>query len=174
MTLHANVNKRCIMLNGLLGSKAHSNFGNSFYNYACHTHNDSIMRYMESFSQYEKHFLVKKLEECDKLENNWLMQNGWGETKTDIEDVKVKCLNGEERNKLLNPIFFTEDEMEHLKNKMDKIKDYFESINNQHQLLWFRQRSPIVRTIVTIFNEYSHIELISLYENLKEREEKDK
>jgi hypothetical protein len=169
----ASVGKRCILLNGLFGSAKYSDFGNTFYNYACHTDNDSIIQYMESFSKYEKHFVVIKLEDNGKVKNSYIMQNGWGETKIDMEDANVKSLTGAERDKLLDPIFFTEDEMEHLNNKIAQIKDYFESIDNKHSILWFRQRSPIVKTILKSFDEYSHVELVSLYENLMERERKD-
>lgn len=168
----SNVNKRTLIYNALLKPKP-DDFGNALYNYGCFTDSDEIIQNIRCFSLCEKHYVVKKLDETGKLKakNDWLMQNGWGETKTDIEESSGFESNATLRNKLLDPLYFSEDELGNLEKKLERFRVFLQGCTNKHQDMWFRQRAPIFSNILKIFDEFSHVELIVLYEHLKEKEE---
>jgi hypothetical protein len=99
------------------------------------------------------------------------MQNGWGETKTDMEESSGFEPNAPLRNKLLDTLFFSEAELSDLEKELERFKVYLQGCTNRHKDLWFRQRSPIFQNILRIFDEFSHVELIVLYRHLISKEE---
>jgi hypothetical protein len=161
-----------LIYNALIKPKP-DDFGNALYNYACFTDSDEIIQNIKCFYPCEKHFVIKKLEETSRLgtQNNWLMQNGWGETKTDMEESSGFEPNAPLRNKLLDTLFFSEAELSDLEKELERFKVYLQGCTNRHKDLWFRQRSPIFQNILRIFDEFSHVELIVLYRHLISKEE---
>lgn len=166
-----NVKKRELMFNALFVVKP-MDFGNALYNYACFNNIDEIIQHIDSFSTYEKYHVIKKLEEKNQLgrQNDWLMRQCWGETKTDIDEQSGVTPNSEIRNKLLNNLFFSKEELGSLEKNLEKIKVYLKTFTNNHKIEWFRKRAPIFSNILTIFNEFSNVELMVLYEKLLEQE----
>lgn len=168
----SNVKKRTLIYNALFKPKP-DDFGNALYNYGCFVDSDEIIQNINCFSVCEKHYVVQKLDENGKLraKNDWLMQNGWGETKTDIEESSGYEPNTTLRNKLLDPLYFSKDELANLEKELERFKVYLQGCNNRHKDTWFRQRAPIFQNLLKIFDEFSHVELIVLYEHLKEKDE---
>jgi hypothetical protein len=167
----SNVNKRTLIYNSLIKPKP-DDFGNAFYNYGCFSDSFEIIQNIKSFSIYEKNSVVSKLDENEKLQlkNNFLMQNGWGETKTDINESSGFEPNSDIRNKLLDPLYFSENDLENLDKNLEQFKLYLQKLTHKHQDLWFKQRIPIFQNILKIFDEFSHVELIVLYKYLKDIE----
>lgn len=165
------VNKRKIMFNALLNPKPDP-YGNALYNYACFNKLDEIIENIECFSPCEKHSVINKLEENMKLgvKHGWKLENCWGETKTDIDEFSGIKPNAQIRNKLLDPLYFTEEELQNLEKELEFFKIYLQNCDNQHKNLWFKQRYPIFQNILRSFDNFSHVELIVLYKYLKEKE----
>lgn len=167
----SNVQKRTFIYNALLKPKP-DDFNNALYNYGCFYDNPNIVQHIKCFSICEKHFVIKKLYKNEKLEsnNNWLIENCWGETKTDGDESSGFDANANFRNSILDPLYFEENELHNLEKELEHFKLYLEKLNDKHKNQWFRQRAPIFKNILRIFNEFSHLELIVLYEHLKEKE----
>jgi hypothetical protein len=153
------------------GSKL-DDFGNTLYNYACFTDSDDIIKYMNCFSPCEKYAVVTKLRANEKmLENDgWLIREGWGETKTDIDEKAGNEPNSNIRNAILDNLYFSEIELENLNIELEKIKEYFDSRDINSSNKWIRQRSPLLKNIAKIFDEFSHVEIAELYKFIQEKE----
>lgn len=168
----SNVNKRTLIYNALLKPKP-DDFGNALYNYGCFIDRDEIIQNIRCFSPCEKHYVIQKLDETGKLKvkNDWIMQTGWGETKTDIEESSGDEPNAHIRNKLLDPLYFNANELANLEKELERFKVFLSGCNNRHKNTWIRQRAPIFQNMLKIFDEFSHVELIVLYDHLRAREE---
>lgn len=171
----SNVNKRTLIYNALLNPKP-LDFGNTLYNYGCFVDQNEIIQNIKCFSLCEKYYVIKKLDETCKLivKNDWRMQNGWGETKTDIEESSGNEPNATLRNKLLDPLYFSEDELNDLEKELERFKLYLINCNNLHKNIWFRTRAPIFQNLLKIFDEFSHVELLVLYDHLKLKDNEEK
>lgn len=165
--MHNTVKHRSAMYNALIKPKP-EDIGNILYNYACDNDLNELITHINGFSPCEIYNVALKLEETCKLVDSTEMRNGWGETKTEILDEINP--DAELRNRLIDHLYFSQDELENIDKRLEQFKIYLHLCTQKDRDIWFKQRAPIFQTILRNFNGFSHVELIVLYGFLEKKE----
>jgi hypothetical protein len=151
---------------------------------------DDIIKYFNSFSDYEKFFVIKFLREKNNASTNDSdninfdsIKEGWCETKTDIDDKMVATVC--QRNEILDKIFLENTTSKQITSGQnisrqnisrqitsEQFTEYVNNLIKNPPNKWFQVRKSILKCLFEKIHDFSNVEIVCLhniFEKIKQK-----